>query len=274
MSARDGAAAARPATAGRVLLDEPAPGVARLRLSNPARRGALDPPMLVDLDRALRGPAAAARCVVITGEGGVFSAGYDLSEVGARVPYAEAGELVAPEAVPAFAAVESHPAPVLAALNGPAIGGGLELALACDARWAARSARLGAPAGRLGLAYSHPGLRRFLDVLGPSLASEVLLLGRDLGAERAARLGLVAEVVDDDRLEPAVLDAARAAVAQSPVSLRANKRALRALRDAEATLPAEQARRLSDLRRTALASPDFAEGVRAFREKRAPRWGG
>ncbi|MHB1571490.1 MAG: enoyl-CoA hydratase/isomerase family protein, partial [Solirubrobacteraceae bacterium] len=135
-------------SSGRLLVDEPAPGVARLTISNPAKRGALDRLILDALAQTL--PGLEARCLILTGEGTVFSAGYDVANLDDGGVSERADELVANPFDVALHALDEHPWPIVAALNGHAIGGGLELALACDLRLAAEPATFGMPPARLG----------------------------------------------------------------------------------------------------------------------------
>ncbi len=142
----------QPSGAGRLLVDEPAPGVARLTISNPERRGALDHAILDAFAATM--PGLDARCVIITGQGDTFSAGYDLAGLPDEVLPEEADRLVANPFAAAIDAVEAYPYPTVAALNGHTIGGGLELALACDLRIAAGTIALGMP--RRSSAWSTP----------------------------------------------------------------------------------------------------------------------
>ena len=180
---------------GRLLVDEPAPGVARLTISNPQRRGALDHPILDALAATV--PALDARCVIVTGEGATFSAGYDLAGLPDGILAEEADRLVAHPFAAALDAIEAYPYPTLAVLNGHAIGGGLELALACDLRIAASSIKLGMPPAKLGLVYSHTGIRKFIDAIGVARTRELFLVGRRIDATTAAAWGLVNFVHDD-----------------------------------------------------------------------------
>jgi enoyl-CoA hydratase/carnithine racemase len=254
----------------KLRLDEPAAGVARLTISNPERRGALDHELLDALAEHAR--ALDARCVVIRGSGPVFSAGYDIGNLEDSGFEETAERLVAHPFHDAIEALEAYRYPVVAAINGHAIGGGLELALTCDIRIAARGARFGMPPAKLGLIYSHTGLLKFMQTCGPANTAELFYVGRNVDAERAERMGLVGEVVEADELDDRVLELAAEIAANAPLSLAGNKRILRALR--EHSLAPELERELIDLRESCFRSEDFREGVRAFAEKRSPVWRG
>jgi enoyl-CoA hydratase/carnithine racemase len=260
---------------GKLVLDRPAEAVARLTISNPERRNALDHEVLNALATALpdleRG--VEVRCVLITGEGRVFSAGYDIAGIPDDSFEQEAEALVAHPFHAAMEAVSAHPYPVLAAINGHCLGGGLELAVRCDLRLCAGGAKLGMPPARLGLIYAHTGLGRFIDTIGVSYTKELFLTGRNVDAERAERMGLVHWVVPDDDLEGAAVDLAAEVAAGAPMAARGNKHAIETLARFPRLTP-EQERELIELRRSCFASEDFREGVRAFAEKRKPEWRG
>lgn len=248
---------------GTLHFDFPADGVVRVTLDNPAKRNALDVEMLEGLAREL--PAVDARCLVVTGAGDAFSAGYDL---GGLTPERLADVLIHPFEA-AMAALDAVPVPVVGALSGHAFGGGLELALACDVRVCAPGARLGMPPARLGVVYSPAGLRRFVDAIGSARTRELFLTARPVDAAEALAWGLVNEVTEDVEARSIALATEIAALA--PLSLRGNKRVLRALiPPLDPALEAE----LDALRLAAFESEDFAEGVRAFTEKRGPQWRG
>lgn len=244
-----------------------------LTLNAPERRNALDPP----LAQALRDAAAelhadrTVRCVAITGAGRAFCSGADLGALKAQVT---AGPMARRDALSdfyrVFLDIRQLPMPVIAAVNGAAIGAGLNLALCCDIRIAARSARFGAPFVRLGI---HPGggaTHMLTRLLGPALAAELLLSGELIDAERAVSLRLVNRVVDDADVVEAATALATTIAANSPQAVRATKRTIALAVDAgfAATLEAE-----------ALAqaitqdSSDAAEGWEAFQQKRAPNFG-
>ncbi len=211
--------------------------------------------------------------MLITGAGKAFSAGYDIAAIPAESFERDAEALVAHPFHAALEAVANHPWPVVAAINGHALGGGLELTLACDLRICAASAKLGMPPAKLGLIYGHTGLQRFIDAIGVPRTKELFLTGRNLPAERAERIGLVHEVVGDDELESASIELAAEIAANAPLSMKGNKHAIDTLNSYSRLTEAEE-KELIELRRSCFASEDFREGIRAFAEKRAPRWKG
>jgi enoyl-CoA hydratase/carnithine racemase len=262
----------RPLADGKLALDHPAEGVARLTIRNPAKRNALDHQILDAIAAAL--PELDARCVILTGSEGFFSAGYDIADIPEAVFADEAERLVAHPFAAAIDALESHPFPTVAALNGSAIGGGLELALACDLRVAAQGSKVGMPPAKLGLIYSHTGLRRFIDAIGSARTRELFFVGRNVPAATAESWGLVNEVVPDAEVDARALALAEEIAANAPLSLRGNKRVIGALLAGEGALDPAVEQELIDLRASSFRSEDFREGVRAFGEKRPPRWRG
>jgi enoyl-CoA hydratase/carnithine racemase len=256
---------------GELLVDEPAEGIVRLTISNPAKRNALDHPILDALSDAVR-EHRRARCLILTGAGGMFSAGYDIGDIPDDVFAERAERLVAHPFTAALDALEACEAPTVAALPGHTIGGGLEMALCCDFRIAASGILLGMPPAKLGLVYSHTGLRRFVQAIGAPRTRELFLLGRNVDAATAMAWGLVTRVADD--VGEAALQLALELAGNAPLSVRGNKRVLRELLAADVRLDAEVERELIALREASFASQDMREGVRAFAEKRAPRWQG
>jgi enoyl-CoA hydratase/carnithine racemase len=258
---------------GKLLLDEPAPEVARLTICNPEKRGTLDHELLDALAGAAR--RLKSRCLLLTGEGPMFSAGYDIGDFRDPERFAdEAEQLVAHPFHDAIEALERYPYPVVAAINGHAIGGGLELAVTADLRVAARGAKLGMPPAKLGLIYSHTGLRKFVEVCGLAATNELFFTGRNVDADRALEIGLVNHVVELDELAERGLSLAAEVAAGAPLSLSGNKRILRALREHPGALPPDLERELVELRESCFRTEDFREGVAAFAEKREPQWRG
>lgn len=259
--------------AGQLRVDEPGEGIVRLTLSNPAKRNALDFAILDGITAAIERHDD-ARCIVLTGEGALFSAGYDLSDLPEDGFAAAAEELVAHPFADALDALEGSDVPTVAALPGHAIGGGLELALVCDFRVAADTAKLGMPPAKLGLVYSHTGLRRFIDAIGINRTRELFLLGRNIDATTGLDWGLLNRVVAGEDVEATALSLAERLAGNAPLSQRGNKRVLRELLRAERELDPAIEQELIDLRHSCFDSEDFAEGVKAFAEKRPPRWQG
>jgi enoyl-CoA hydratase/carnithine racemase len=257
---------------GKLRVDEPAPHVTRLTIDNPAKRNALDHDILDALARLL--PRLEARCLLVTATGTVFSAGYDIGALPTD-DFAKAAEaIVAHPFTAAIEALDAYPYPVLAALNGHAIGGGLELALSGDLRICSADARLGMPPARLGLVYSHTGLRKFVDAIGAPRTRELFFTARNIAAGEALGWGLVGEVVPAAGIAARGVELAAEIAANAPLSLRGNKRVIGALLAAEGALDPAVEQELVALRDACFGSHDFFEGVRAFAEKRAPRWQG
>ncbi len=271
---------------GKLLVDEAGAGVVRLTISNPAKRNALDHPILDAITLMLTelaevggvdvvgGSESRVRCVVITGGHGMFSAGYDIGEIPDEEFEERAERLVAHPFTEAIDALQAFPYPTLAVLPGHTIGGGLELALACDLRVAQDTIKLGMPPAKLGLVYSHTGLRRFIDAIGAPRTRELFLLGRYIDAPTALQWGLVNQVAPAEELEAVALAVAAELAGNAPLSQLGNKRVITELLDAEGELLAEVEEELIELRRASFASQDMREGMKAFAEKRPPRWCG
>lgn len=262
---------------GKLLVDEPAAGVLRLTISNPAKRNALDHPLLDAISATLEqlaAPDSHARCVIVTGAHGMFSAGYDIGEIPEEDFEERAERLVAHPFTMAIEALEAFPYPTLAALPGHTIGGGLELALSCDLRVAQSAVKLGMPPAKLGLVYSHTGLRRFIDAIGVPRTRELFLLGDYIDASTALAWGLVNRVTAAEELEAVTLVLAQELAGNAPLAQTGNKRVIAALLAAESRLEPAVEEELIELRRASFASRDLREGMRAFAERRAPRWRG
>ena len=261
---------------GKLLVDRPADGVVRLTIANPTKRNALDQAILDAITATLRELSGIldVGCVIVTGADGMFSAGYEIGEISDGKFQEEAERLVAHPFTSAIEALETFPHPTLAALPGHTIGGGLELAIACDLRVAAEGIKLGMPPAKLGLVYSHTGLRRFLDTIGLPRTRELFLLGSYIDADTALTWGLVNRVVPAAQIELLALELASEMAGNAPLSQRGNKRVIAALLQSRDTLSEEVEIELLELRRASFASHDLREGMSAFAQKRAPRWQG
>jgi enoyl-CoA hydratase/carnithine racemase len=261
--------------AGKVVVDRPADAVARVTISNPDKRNALDHDILDALAEVMPSleDGISTRCVILTGAGNVFSAGYDIGGIPDEVFAEEAERLVAHPFHRAIEAVDAFPFPTIAAINGHALGGGLELALSCDLRIAVDVAKLGMPPAKLGLIYSHTGIQKFIDTIGVARTRELFLVGRNLDAERAEEIGLVNWVVAPVDLEPNAIRFGKEIAANAPISLRGNKEIIRRLISSR-RLAKKAEGELIELRLSSFRTDDFREGVKAFAQKREPRWKG
>jgi enoyl-CoA hydratase/carnithine racemase len=254
------------------LLVEARDGITHLTLHRPTAANALSRGLVAALGQALARlrDDGGVRALVLTGAGDkAFSAGADLKERRAMSldeTRAFLGELRA-----VVGAVAAFPCPVIAALNGAALGGGLELALACDVRIAADSAEMGLPEVRLGIIPGAGGTQRLARVAGMAAAKELILTGRRIGAARALVLGLVSEVVPAPALAAAAARVAAEIAAAGPLAVATAKRAI----DGGFHLALEEA---LDVERSCyevvLASEDRNEGLAAFAEKRPPAFKG
>lgn len=260
---------------GHLRLDFPAEAVARLTLSNPEKRNPLSHAVLDAISETLPrlDHGIDVRCVILTGSGRAFSAGYDIGAIPDETFERDAEALVAHPFTDAMEAVSAHPYPVVAAINGHCLGGGLELAVRCDLRVCAAEAKLGMPPAKLGLVYGHTGLERFIDTVGVPRTKELFLTGRVFDGPRAEEIGLVHEVHPAAELEARALELAAAIAANAPISMTGNKHAIETLSRFPRLSP-KQTEELVELRRACFRSEDFREGVRAFAEKRPPQWKG
>jgi enoyl-CoA hydratase/carnithine racemase len=258
--------------AGTVTSEAPAEGVLRLSFDNADKRGALDHAILDSITEAVE--QAEARAIIITGSGDFFSSGYDIGHLPAESFAEDAEKLVAHPFTNALEALDATNLPTVCAVNGPAIGGGLELALSCDLRVSVDSAKFGMPPAKLGLVYSHTGMRRFIDAIGVPRTRELFLVGRRIDAATALQWGLVNDLAPAAELEARALSLASELAGNAPLSISGNKRVIRELLKAQGELASDVEAELIALREASFASEDMREGIVAFGEKRPPRWQG
>lgn len=244
--------------------------VGHLIFNNPARRNAVSLEMWEGVQRILDDfeQDDAVRVIVVSGAGGrAFVSGADISEFAEKRASAEAAAAYAQVSEAARARLEATPKPTIAMIRGYCLGGGVGTALSCDVRIAAEGSRFGIPAARLGLGYGYDGIRRLIDLVGPAHAREIFYTARQFSAEEALRMGLVNQVLPEDRIESFVAEYCEMIAGNAPLTLRAVKLIVReALKDA-------QERDLALCRRAVeecFASRDYAEGRTAFMEKRKP----
>lgn len=244
-------------------------GVATIH--RPERRNALDAAHCDELRARMEGAAEGdLRVVVVTGEGTAFCAGADL---GTRFEDedGDAGDPFHDVLQRLLDAVADHPLPVIAAVNGPALGAGAQLASACDLRVAAREALFGIPAARLGIMISAASTVRIVRLIGHAAATEMLLTGRRYDADEAQRIGLAHRVVDDALAD--ALEWADEIARLAPLSVQGHKRSL-ALAAESAGLEDAGRAEIAGLIDRAVNSDDLREGIQAFSEKRTPDFEG
>ncbi|MBN9098660.1 MULTISPECIES: crotonase/enoyl-CoA hydratase family protein [unclassified Pseudonocardia] len=243
-------------------------GVAVVTINRPHRRNAVDAATAALIAAAFDELDAdpELRVGVLTGAGGYFSAGMDLRA------YAETGDRPVDARRGGFGIVGRPPRkPLIAAVEGPALGGGFEIALACDLIVAGESAVFGLPEVRRGLVASGGGMLRLPERIPRNLATEAVLTGRPFSAARCAELGLVNAVVPDGDALRAARELAAEIAANAPLAVQASKAVMGAAPDWTA---AERFARQEELIGPVRASADAQEGARAFAEKRPPRWQG
>jgi 2-(1,2-epoxy-1,2-dihydrophenyl)acetyl-CoA isomerase len=249
-------------------------GVLRLTLNRPDKLNSFTRAMHAELRNALDAAATNADCrvVVLTGAGRAFSAGQDLADTGATTTGTmDAGALLEEAYNPLIKLITALEKPVIAAVNGIAAGAGANLAFACDLVYAARSASFIQAFARIGLIPDAGGTWALPRLVGVARARGLSMLAEPLSAEKAEAWGLIWKVVDDDKLE-AEVSAVAGRLAEAPTyGLALTKRAIAA---SSTNTLAQQLDLERDLQRLAGASPDCAEGIGAFLQKRKPKFTG
>ncbi|MGW7095655.1 enoyl-CoA hydratase/isomerase family protein [Streptomyces sp. NPDC054874] len=232
-------------------------GVATVVIANPAKRNAMTTAMWRGLPELLERLAAdpVVRALVLTGAGDTFCAGADISTLREGADTAQGLAVAAEDALAAF------PLPTLAAVRGYCVGGGGQLAAACDLRFAEEGASFGVTPAKLGIVYPGSSTRRLVALVGPATAKHLLFSGELIGTERALRTGLVDEVLPAGGLDERVEEYVRVLASRSLLTQAAAKEFAAGRTDRDAHWAAE-----------ARGSGDTAEGVAAFLERRAPRF--
>ena len=246
---------------------------AELVLNAPERKIALSLAAWERIPDVLRELSAVqdVRVCVVRGEGGKsFCAGADISEFEAIRSTKESALRYDEINVAAFTALKSLDMPVVAAIEGPCLGGGLGLALACDLRIASRTAFFGIPASKLGLAYPPEALSDLLETVSSSNAKRILFTGDRFAAEDALQMGLINETVDPSKLQGRINTLCDTIVSNAPLSIWAAKQAVNEMSAKRARDPALHRRNAQ----TCIESADYREGCRAFLEKRHPEFTG
>ena len=252
-----------------VLLERPAEAVVLLRINRPEARNALNLEVrkLIARHMTEMGEDDAVRCIVLTGNDKSFAAGADIKEM------AEAGtiEMLQRGIHRLWRAIAACPKPVIAAVNGYALGGGCELAMTCDIIVAGESAQFGQPEVKLGIIPGGGGTQRLTRAIGKFKAMKYILTGELFGAREAFETGLVSEVVPDAEVEKRAVELAKQIAELPPLAVQLAKEAVLAGMDAPLTSAlALEAKSLQIL----FSSQDQKEGMKAFIEKRKPKFSG
>lgn len=265
------ASARRPAQKRQpvVLLERPAPHVALLRLNRPEARNALNTELRASLAAhfAALGDDPQVRCIVLTGNGPAFAAGADLKEIADSDPV----DMLQRRILYFWKVIAGCPKPVIAAVNGVALGGGCELALHADIILAAQSARFGQPEVRVGIMAGGGGTQRLVRAIGKYRAMKMLLTGEQVGAGEALEMGLASAVLPDGELLDGALAMAARIAALPPLAIMQTKEVALAGADAPLDTGLMLERKAFEL---LFASQDQKEGMAAFIEKRPPVFAG
>lgn len=244
--------------------------VAYVIFNNPAKRNAVSLDMWERMTSLLGEFAAdpSLRVLVISGAGGkAFVSGADISKFESQRSTKEAVAHYNAVGTKAYETVYNFPKPTIAKIQGYCIGGGCNLAVCCDIRIATSSSKFGIPAARLGLGYGFSGVRRLAEIVGVSRAMELFYTGKQITADEACEIGLVNEVLDDDKLDQAVDHLTRQIADNAPLTIATIKAVVRELGKPSAS---RDLAKLDHMVAACFASEDYVEGRRAFLEKRKP----
>ncbi len=252
-----------------ILLESPFDGVRLIRLNRPQVLNALNSHLMNEIAAALSDYAQddAVRVVVLTGSERAFAAGADISEMSG----ADANLMKNPARYAAWQQIAAFPKPLIGAVSGLALGGGLELAMTCDILIAAENARFGQPEINLGIIPGAGGTQRLTRVVGKSLAMEMVLNARMLSAEEALRAGLISSIYPPEVLLHHTLQLAKQLAARAPLALQAAKKSVAAAFETSLSQGLETERQHFG---ALFDSADQKEGMQAFLEKRRANWKG
>ncbi len=248
--------------------------IARIIFNQPEKRNAVSLEMWEAVEAAATRFAAdpTVRILILSGAGGkAFVSGADISKFETERASAEAVAHYNATTKRVYDMIEAFPKPTIAQIDGFCIGGGVALSLCCDLRICGESSNFAVPAAKLGLGYGFPGIKRLVDVVGPSFAKEIFFTARRFNAEEARVMGLVNRVVPDDQVGKIAEETAQMIAANAPMTVESVKYIV------SQTVAPESARDLAECDARVLAcfeSADYIEGRRAFLEKRKPNFVG
>ena len=252
-----------------IIFYEKSENVGLITLRRPEALNALNSRFFDEMEHLLSeiGSDLNLRCLLITGEGRAFAAGADIAEMAGMLP--DQATIFALKGQKVFNMIENFPVPVIAAINGFALGGGCELALSCDIRLASSKAKLGQPEVNLGLIPGYAATQRLPRLIGMGNAMYLLLSAEVINADDALKLGIVQKVYEPEMLLQEAQNLAATIAAKSPAAIRQIKKVIRQGRNFSFTqgsnLEADQFGKL-------FQTPQMIEGTRAFLEKRNPKW--
>ncbi len=236
-------------------------------LSRPDRLNALDLDMWRELAEAIEGIVKTPdiRCVILTGAEGNFAAGADLAEFARERDSPDAAARYGKVIDRALRLIHECPLPTIAVIEGVCIGGGLQIAIACDLRIGGTNSRYGAPLAKIGVVMPFPEIAYLVELVGHAVALEILLEGRIFDASEAAAKGLIGRVIDDAKVMEEAIAMARRIEQGAPLSHRYHKKLVRRCLDPRLLSEEDYAEGFA-----VCSSKDYAEGIRAFLEKRKP----
>lgn len=253
-----------------VLLTDKREYICTITMSRPEKHNALTPQLLEKLTKTLTSlkEDKDVRVVIIRGAGNkAFSAGFDISMLGQSY---QGGEDYLQNAL---TSIRESPVPVMAMINGFALGGGCEIAVNCDLRIASDNARFGMPQAKLGMMESYQAIQRFLNIVGVAYTKEIFFTGRMIEALRAKEMGLINQVVPGKDLEEVCYGLAREIATNAPLSVRGSKIIVEKCLAYQA-LPQQVEKEIQEIVTAIFRSEDCKEGMAAFIEKRKPRFTG
>jgi enoyl-CoA hydratase len=255
-----------------LIVEENGP-ICTISFNRPEKRNLITPLMLTELSSELKRltDEDKVRCVILRGSGDkAFSSGYDIHAIGDNdmIKHHEGDHPLGR----ALRTVEDFPYPTIAMLNGHAFGAGFEIAVTCDIRIAVDDSLFGMPPAKLGVVYSHSGMKKFADLIGPGYTKELFLVGRPVSSQRAKEIGLVNFMVSREEIEKFTYDMANEISDNAPLSLKTLKKITNILEKKEIRNEDEKIIRYMTV--DVQNSEDYKEGQKAFAEKRKPEFKG
>ncbi len=248
--------------------------VGLMTFNNPEKHNAVSFEMWEAAEKILDGfeNDPAVRVIVLTGAGGkAFVSGADISKFESERASEEAVQRYNALVEKVYSRIYRFPKPTIAMIRGYCIGGGLNLAMCCDMRFATEASKFALPAAKLGLGYGYNGLRRYIETIGPVATKEIFYTARQFTTTEARRWGMVNEIIADDKLEAAVMEIANTIADNAPMTIATIKRStVEILKDADK----QDIAACNAMVAACFASNDYREGRKAFLEKRKPNFSG